>query len=300
MTGLSSSTSLNIVSGTNSITFLIQPTHVITVACFAGGNFLLGGLALGEQKYIDFGLKLVDGCYDTYSGDATGIGPKVFDWLPEACNAAGVCGGYQKRDDAAEAVHRIVNDTLSSVTGISVSSSLPLQHETDQPIADILERDDSKSSATVTACSPTPTTEPPYSNCSIPPTYVSQTTFYDKSGFWITDATYDLRPEVLESLYYAYRVTGNTTYQDWSWAAFQAINATTRVGSGYSQINNVNVAGGDGFTNVQESFLFAEVMKYAYLIQAADGPWQVNYQGQNQFVFNTEAHPLKVKGSPLP
>ena len=42
----------------------------------------------------------------------------------------------------------------------------------------------------------------------------------------------------------------------------------TRVGSGYSSIDNVNVAGGGGFSNFQESFFFAEVLKYAYMIHA--------------------------------
>lgn len=28
----------------------------LLVNCFAGGNFLLGGQVLGQQKYIDFGL----------------------------------------------------------------------------------------------------------------------------------------------------------------------------------------------------------------------------------------------------
>jgi mannosyl-oligosaccharide alpha-1,2-mannosidase len=128
----------------------------------------------------------------------------------------------------------------------------------------------------------------------LPTQYSSQAAFYAKSGFFITDSVYDLRPEVIESYYYAYRVTGDTKYQDWAWDAFLAINSTCRVGSGFSQINNVNVAGGGGYANNQESFFFAEVMKYAYLIQAEDGPWQVNYRGGNQFVFNTEAHPLRV------
>ena len=57
-------------------------------------------------------------------------------------------------------------------------------------------------------------------------------------------------------------------YRDWAWDAFVAINATTRVGSGFSSINDVNQVGGGGFQNVQESFLFAEVMKYSYLIHA--------------------------------
>jgi mannosyl-oligosaccharide alpha-1,2-mannosidase len=59
----------------------------------------------------------------------------------------------------------------------------------------------------------------------------------------------------------------------------------------------VNAADAGGFADNQESFFFAEVMKYAYLIQSEDGPWQVNYQGENQFVFNTEAHPMQVASS---
>ncbi|KAF6222798.1 hypothetical protein HO133_000847 [Letharia lupina] len=124
--------------------------------------------------------------------------------------------------------------------------------------------------------------------------------FYNANGFYITDQLYDLRPEVIESFYYAYRITGNTMYQDWAWEAFVAINATTRVGQGFSEISNVNAANGGSFDNVQESFLFAEVMKYSYLIHAPDSVFQVAGNGStNQFVFNTEAHPLKVVGPPV-
>ena len=55
-------------------------------------------------------------------------------------------------------------------------------------------------------------------------------------------------------------------YQDWAWDAFVAINATTRTGQGFSAISDVNAAKGGSFLNVQESFLFAEVLKYSYLI----------------------------------
>lgn len=94
----------------------------------------------------------------------------------------------------------------------------------------------------------------------------NQTAFYDRAGFYITDSGYLLRPEVIESFYYAYRLTGDRVYQDWAWAAFVAINATTRVGSGFSEVTDVNAAGGGNKTNFQDSFLFAEVMKYSYLI----------------------------------
>ncbi|KAF2094197.1 putative 1,2-alpha-mannosidase [Rhizodiscina lignyota] len=127
----------------------------------------------------------------------------------------------------------------------------------------------------------------------------NQTAFYERSGFWIQDGLYDLRPEVIESYYYAYRITRDSKYQDWAWEAFQAINATTRTNSGFSDVSNVNTPGGGQKGDLQESFLFAEVMKYSYLIFAEDAEYQVDFHGENQFVFNTEAHPLKVHGKPI-
>lgn len=62
--------------------------------------------------------------------------------------------------------------------------------------------------------------------------------------------------------------TNIVQYQDWAWDAFLAINSTCHVGSGYSGLDNVNIAGGAGYDNEQESFLFAEVLKYSYMIHA--------------------------------
>jgi mannosyl-oligosaccharide alpha-1,2-mannosidase len=124
-----------------------------------------------------------------------------------------------------------------------------------------------------------------------------QESLFNTSGFYIQSADYVLRPEVIESYYYAYRATGDTKYQDWAWDAYLAINATTRVGSGYSSIKDVNVVGGGGFSDDMESFWFAEVLKYAYLIQAPDAEWQIDASGKNKWVFNTEAHPFKVFGT---
>lgn len=103
------------------------------------------------------------------------------------------------------------------------------------------------------------------SNATAPP---GNETFYERAGFWIDGPTYYLRPEVIESYYYAYRATGDTKYQEWAWEAYLAINETCRAGSGYSAINDVNVPGGGGFADFQESFWFAEVLKYSYLIHA--------------------------------
>ncbi|CAK7213086.1 Mannosyl-oligosaccharide alpha-1,2-mannosidase 1B [Sporothrix eucalyptigena] len=124
----------------------------------------------------------------------------------------------------------------------------------------------------------------------------SQTDFWKRAGFWIDDGQYVLRPEVIESYYYAYRATGDTKYQDWAWDAFLAINATCAAGSGYSSITNVNVAGGGSFQDFQESFWFAEVLKYSYLIQADDAVYQVQADNSGEFVYNTECHPVRRFG----
>lgn len=42
----------------------------------------------------------------------------------------------------------------------------------------------------------------------------AQQALYQTAGFYITDSDYILRPEVLESFYYAYRATGDRKYQD--------------------------------------------------------------------------------------
>ena len=55
----------------------------------------------------------------------------------------------------------------------------------------------------------------------------------------------------------------------------------------------MNTPGGGAKDDNEESFLFAEVTKYAYLIHAPDAEWQVQRQG-NGWVFNTEAHVLHV------
>lgn len=95
-----------------------------------------------------------------------------------------------------------------------------------------------------------------------------QKDFFEKNGYYITNSEYILRPEVIESYYYAYQVTKEQKYRDWAWDAFVAINATTRAGSGFSSVTDVNAKDGGEKTDNQESFLFAEVMKYSYLIHA--------------------------------
>jgi mannosyl-oligosaccharide alpha-1,2-mannosidase len=48
--------------------------------------------------------------------------------------------------------------------------------------------------------------------------------------------------------------------------------------------------------NFQESFVFAETFKYAWLTQAENSKVHVAKKGEEQtWVFNTEGHPFKVR-----
>lgn len=116
--------------------------------------------------------------------------------------------------------------------------------------------------------------------------------FYQEHGFYITSPGYILRPEVLESNFIAWRVTGDTKYLDRAADAIESFNAylrnTTRF-EGYAGINNVNRGDGGGFRDDTESFWFAEVLKYLYL--TFDDPSRISL---DEWVFNTEAHPFEA------
>ncbi|KAM5534000.1 hypothetical protein V8D89_012320 [Ganoderma adspersum] len=115
----------------------------------------------------------------------------------------------------------------------------------------------------------------------------AQRVFYNQHGFFITTSYYYMRPEVLESNFYAWRYTGNTTYYDRAVAAYQSLETHLKTNTvAYAPINDVNSANGGGFIDDMESFWFAEVLKYLYL--TFDDPSHISL---DEYVFNTEAHP---------
>ncbi|XXG64424.1 hypothetical protein AAC387_Pa05g2381 [Persea americana] len=95
-----------------------------------------------------------------------------------------------------------------------------------------------------------------------------------------------LRPETVESLMYLWRLTGNKTYQEWGWNIFQAFEKNSRIDSGYVGLSDVNTGGKD---NMMQSFFLAETLKYLYLLFSP--PSLVSF---DEWVFNTEAHPLRI------
>ncbi|KAF8496532.1 glycoside hydrolase [Russula emetica] len=179
------------------------------LACFHAGNWLLGGKLANNDTIVNIGLQLNDGCWNTYAGDATGIGPEAFAYI----SADGDFTGYV---------------------------------------------DPSK----------------------------DQLAFYQKHGYYITVPYYIHRPEVLESNFYAWRVTGNQTYLERARSAIKSFNRYLSTPTGFTGIYDVNNSTIPRVDETQ-SFWFAEVLKYLYL--TFDDP---NHISLDDYVFNTEAHPF--------
>lgn len=101
----------------------------------------------------------------------------------------------------------------------------------------------------------------------------------------IESAGYPLRPEIIESTYYLSRLTGDPQYLRMGEALFDDFVRYCRTETGYAALRNVvSKEKSDGM----QSFLFAETLKYFYLLFAL--PKVLNFK---RVVFNTEAHPIK-------
>jgi len=99
---------------------------------------------------------------------------------------------------------------------------------------------------------------------------------------------YILRPEAVEAIFYLYFFTKDPIYREWSWEIFQAIDKHCRTNIAYGahpDVRNPSRKPDDRM----ESFFLAETFKYLYLIQDPDQPIDLY-----KYVFNTEAHPMKV------
>lgn len=158
----------------------------------------------------------------------------------------------------------------------------------------------------------------------------SQSSFYVKNGFYITSSPYVLRPEVLESNFYAWRVTGDPKYLDRAKKAAESFREHLRVtGGGYAGLWDVDDVK-RGQIDDTESFWYAEVLKYLYVFLCSLLDGEMNFfslKGTSRSmtrqrsvsinvsfclslillililpiildVFNTEAHPFRVPPAP--
>ncbi|KAK5128641.1 hypothetical protein LTR08_003950 [Meristemomyces frigidus] len=103
----------------------------------------------------------------------------------------------------------------------------------------------------------------------------------------IDDRRYILRPEAIESVFVLYRVTGDAQLQDKAWQMFLSINKHTETGIANAAISDITDPSASKSDSI-ESFWTAETLKYFYLIFS-----DPDLVSLDDYVFNTEAHPLR-------
>ncbi|POI34101.1 hypothetical protein CIB84_002147 [Bambusicola thoracicus] len=107
----------------------------------------------------------------------------------------------------------------------------------------------------------------------------------------LSERYYILRPEVVESYLYMWRLTHDVKYRQWGWEVVKALEKHCRVEAGFSGIRDVYTTV-PTHDNMQQSFFLAETLKYLYLLFCEDDVLSLD-----DWVFNTEAHPLPVNHS---
>ena len=88
-------------------------------------------------------------------------------------------------------------------------------------------------------------------------------------------------------MWYMYRITGDTTWQDKGWAMFEAVRLATRAEFGNSAVANVLEAE-PTLRDSMESFWVAETLKYFFLLFS-----EPDVISLDEWVLNTEAHPFR-------
>lgn len=107
-------------------------------------------------------------------------------------------------------------------------------------------------------------------------------------GFQTSDPKYILRPETVETYFYLWRVTKDPKYREWGAEVLDACDRHLKVERGYVGSSNVNTVP-TPHNDMLETFWLAETLKYLLLLFSDDSALDLK-----EFVFNTEAHPLRI------
>jgi len=106
----------------------------------------------------------------------------------------------------------------------------------------------------------------------------------DYAPMSVTDPSYVLRPEIIESAYYLYRRTRDPQYLSMGEEFFSGLVRYCRTETGYASLKDVRTKEKE---DSMESFFFAETLKYLYLLFAPESALPFD-----KVIFNTEAHPV--------
>lgn len=97
---------------------------------------------------------------------------------------------------------------------------------------------------------------------------------------------YDLNPEIIESAYYNYHITGKIKFYDMAKGYWEDIKTHCKTDIAFASVEDVRTMEKRDY---MPTFFFAETLKYLYLIfTESTGEFNLD-----DYVFNTEAHPFE-------
>ncbi|KAI9640451.1 hypothetical protein NHQ30_011197 [Ciborinia camelliae] len=96
------------------------------------------------------------------------------------------------------------------------------------------------------------------------------------------------KPEAIESIFILYRITGDRELLERAWKMFNNIIKHTITNIAHAALDDCTVSEHPPKADRMESFWMAETLKYFYLIFA-----DPDFISLDEYVLNTEAHPLK-------
>jgi hypothetical protein len=115
---------------------------------------------------------------------------------------------------------------------------------------------------------------------------------FDYRAWTVFSPNYDLRPEVAESYFILYRRTRDEVWRERGRALLDTLVERCRVDEGFATLSDVRTgAQSDGMP----SFFLAETLKYLLLLFREGEAVPLD-----EWVFNTEAHPLRIRAGARP
>ncbi|WIA40463.1 hypothetical protein OEZ86_013819 [Tetradesmus obliquus] len=271
---------------------VINPTNdrFEHLTCFAGGMFVLGKLhnistttTPEDFDDITLGARIGRACYELYHQAPSGLAPDSVHYNNKA--GGNLPSSVSQRRSAA----RKLAGAAAAAAATAAAASAPAA-STRQLLADTAPAPQtaptSQQQVQNVPLSTQPAAAAAAASNSTPPRIIASWNQLSKADF--------LRPEAIETLFYLWRATGDQIYREWGWNMFRAFERYCRVESGgYATVADVNLVP-PKLAPKMESFWLAETLKYFYLLFEND----LTVLPLDQWVFNTEAHPLPVWGSP--
>lgn len=293
---------------TSDIVFSPTMAHL---SCFLGGMYAMGAKVFDRPEDLEIGKRLTQGCVWAYSATGTGVMPEDIavspcgesgEGIEETCEFSAPKLDLQSFVFGPDGVAQDTTGTSPAPEYKKEVNKIPSQYTLHGlGIAPKSRREQYPNlrNQEFLAAKQSPLLKLTAEELKLVPKKMADTTTrwpasgsYDMPREFVdVSPHYLLRPEAIESVYYMYRITGDASWQDKGWEMFKSVVNLCHAGEGIfaaaKDVTDWRLRDNRHYDE-QESFWVGETLKYYYLLFADS-----DVVSLDEWVFNTEAHPLK-------